>query len=214
MGGAAAAAAAEEGVECTAASAGAGDTAPPPPLKPEPVPSDAWMFQTWAAFLRTFGLTGSRLRDGDARRLFGHVQNDEQGFDSSAELIFSEFEEALAALAAHWFRDPFVPLYRRLDRFLSKRFAGTPLPELDASPLSLAALPPPTAASLAAKPRPPSPSMGADGAAPSISMGSAFGVGGAASPSMRADSLASASTASGRSGKRSKSRSKSPRRHK
>jgi len=183
-----------------------------PPQKPEPVPSDAWVSATWSAFLKTFGLVGSRLREQDARRLFGHVQNDEQGFDSSAELIFSEFEEALAALAAHWFRDPFVPLYRRLDRFVSKRLAGAPLPPLEQSPLSLAALPAtasPRGASAKPAGCPSSPADVAGGTAPSMSMGSAFG----------ADSMAQsmgpgASLASNKSGKRSKPRSKSPRRHK
>ena len=76
--------------------------------------------------LRLIGV-GKTLSDTVIRRIFAHVQQDEDedgnGDEDDSEMVFEEFQEVIVVFCCFTDADPYFPIEKRCERFLKSLFA-------------------------------------------------------------------------------------------
>ncbi|ETP32243.1 hypothetical protein, variant 2 [Phytophthora nicotianae P10297] len=80
----------------------------------------------WQAFVQDYHLIRARFSMDQAMNVFRNVQEASPGNDEQLELIYSEFCEALVAMATFYFPDPFVKPAAKLMQFLRRYLPLSP----------------------------------------------------------------------------------------
>ncbi|KAF4036600.1 hypothetical protein GN244_ATG11310 [Phytophthora infestans] len=80
----------------------------------------------WQAFVQDYHLIRARFSLDQALNVFRNVQEASFGNDEQLELIYSEFCEALVAMATFYFPDPFVKPATKLMQFLRRYLPLSP----------------------------------------------------------------------------------------
>ena len=72
-------------------------------------------------------MNGETLSDTVIRRIFAHVQQDEDedgnGDEDDSEMVFEEFQEVIVVFCCFTDADPYFPIEKRCERFLKSLFA-------------------------------------------------------------------------------------------
>ncbi|KAG3118736.1 hypothetical protein PI125_g2645 [Phytophthora idaei] len=80
----------------------------------------------WQAFVQDYHLIRARFSMDQALNVFRNVQEAPPGSDEQLELIYSEFCEALVAMATFYFPDPFIKTATKLTQFLRRYLPLSP----------------------------------------------------------------------------------------
>ncbi|GLD94257.1 hypothetical protein PINS_up002868 [Pythium insidiosum] len=80
----------------------------------------------WLAFVSDYKLVRPRFSLDAATAVFRNVQEAESGFDDHLEMIFSEFCEAIVAIAGVFFPDPFLKSATRVHQFIRRYVPMSP----------------------------------------------------------------------------------------
>ncbi|KAJ0404025.1 hypothetical protein ATCC90586_001323 [Pythium insidiosum] len=80
----------------------------------------------WLTFVSDYKLVRPRFSLDAATAVFRNVQEAESGFDDHLEMIFSEFCEAIVAIAGVFFPDPFLKSATRVHQFIRRYVPMSP----------------------------------------------------------------------------------------
>lgn len=85
-------------------------------------------FAEFLAMIKDAGMMDASLNQGRLMQVFGNVQQDllatqaeeQEPLDSTSELVYMEFLEALCALSVYRFPDPYMPLAQKVDQLCTQ----------------------------------------------------------------------------------------------